>query len=733
MPEPLSGNSLPKCVADYAAYLARTLDPASLQQLLEEFRNDWAPATRESSSLATFVESTTTQFLLEQWQSEICARLQVLPDQQGQRVLIHGAPQFGKSIIISQRFPAWSIGKRPDLRFRLACYNETHAERFSRVNLAVMRDPTFGAAFPGCGLPPVGASVREWSTPQRAAQRDGQPSFVALGIGSGFVGMGADLLVIDDPYKDREQAYSDTTNENVWLWWTSVVLPRLNPATNVVVMFHRWRSNDLAGRLMEQGGWELLRYPAIADGLPGDCSGLPPGTALSPRFSVPFLRNVEVQQGKTAFSALYQGLPGDTEGNLIQAQWFRTWTETEDAYLLPRSNGRVDRVPKADCWFFATGDWASSEAKTADWTVVPTWAVTPRRDLLLMARARGREEGPEAKELARKELRRWQPAFAAFEKNGLGLPMTQDLEREGWTIRGVWQHRAKEARAQALASAYEQGRIFHPTPEYAPWLGEWTSELLAFPRGGADDQVDTGSLAVRCVAGLNTVITDFSASFHVGGALEVDSRYALALGWAIEPFPACVVAQVVDQQLRVLLAWVAATGEGVEPFVCRIATEIQARYCPEGVKVGDLRSVGFAPGGWIHGPKGTLGALFAQAGGGTGSGLVPVGVVTTREELDETIRQRCRGLHQGQPTLILDGEATELITALSGDYAYKVNQQGRPTPEVEKNASAALALALGLVCHGAAAVRNLQDPIEAAMERQRAATPAYRVAGARGR
>src|ERR1035437_10010189 len=280
-----------------------TISSTELLLLERERRRRVSEVDGGLTFLARFVEAT-TQLVLEPWQHIVCDRLQALTTQTGQRTLMHGPPQFGKSLIISQRFPAYTLGVHPDYRVRVACYNQHHAARFSKVNLAMMRDPAFARMFPdpGARLPAL-CPADEWSTAARAAKRDAQPSFMALGLGTGFSGVGVDTLVIDDPYKSAQEARSDATNTMLWDWWTQVVLSRLNPATNIVVMFHRWWEGDFAGRLMEQGGWELLRFPAIADGLPGDPTGRAVGELLSPRYSLAYLEKTRTLQG-TAFQAL---------------------------------------------------------------------------------------------------------------------------------------------------------------------------------------------------------------------------------------------------------------------------------------------------------------------------------------------------------------------------------------------------------------------------------------------
>ena len=185
-----------------------------------------------------------------------------------------------------------------------------------------MQAPEFTASFPNPDARvPDRASAEEWSTAGRARLLDANPSFKALGLGTGFTGLGADTLIIDDPYKNRDDALSEAINASVWGWWSDVVLPRLNPATNVVVMFHRWQDEDLAGRLLQQGGWELLRFPAIADGGDDDPTERALGEPLSPRYPLEYLEDVKRKQG-SSFYALYQGTPRAPEGDYFKRGWF---------------------------------------------------------------------------------------------------------------------------------------------------------------------------------------------------------------------------------------------------------------------------------------------------------------------------------------------------------------------------------------------------------------------------
>jgi predicted phage terminase large subunit-like protein len=434
-------------------------------------------------SLAAFVEQT-TPWKLEPWQHIICNRLQRLRDERGQRLLIHGPPQFGKSLLVSQRFPCWLIGNDPLHRVRLACYNQTHAERFSRVNLELMRGPEFRAAFPSPDLAlPAICSGQRWSTAARLARRDAQESMIALGLGSGFTGVGADLLVLDDPYKNREEAYSDVINEGIWGWWTDVVIPRLNPATNVVVMFHRWREMDLAGRLLEQGGWENMRFPAIGDGGEDDPTGRARGVPLSPRYSIEYLEDVRRTQGPS-FDALYQGRPAPPEGNLFKARFFQT------ADASPAKGQRIR------AWDLAAthsgGDWSVGirmlrDAEGLFWVedvVRGQWSPGERDKMI---RATAEADGSDV------------AVWIEEEGGSAGKAQTLALVKllAGFNARGEHPTGDKQTRAQPLAAQMEVGNVRFLKGTWYPCL---KGELLSFPSGRWDDQADALSLCFAKLA-----------------------------------------------------------------------------------------------------------------------------------------------------------------------------------------------------------------------------------------
>ena len=269
-------------------------------------------------TLAEFAQSTVA-FELHEWQRKhLCPLLDRLRHEQGVRLLLHAPPQYGKSILVSQRLPAYLLGHDPAHRIGLACYNQTHATNFGTVIRDLCASADYAAMFPR-SVVDARAAAGEFSTGPRMALHDGQHSFVALGLQSGFVGRGVDTLIVDDPYASAADAHSTAINKGVNLWWSQTARPRIFPATNVVVMFHRYHDHDLAAEIAKEGGWEYYRFPAIADDNAdgSDPTGRQIGEPLSPMRSVEDLARLEAMDAYT-FAGQFQGKPRPDMGGFFQ-------------------------------------------------------------------------------------------------------------------------------------------------------------------------------------------------------------------------------------------------------------------------------------------------------------------------------------------------------------------------------------------------------------------------------
>lgn len=452
-------------------------------------------ATRKASStsLARFV-ALTAGIELDAWQLDLCARLESLTRTKGRRLLIHAPPQFGKSIIVSQRFPAWLLAQQPSHRIKLACYNITHATKFGRIIRGLINSTEYQGLFPSPDVKlPKLTSAGEWALAARRALRDSQPSFKALGLATGFVGEGADTLIIDDPYASPEDAYSETINSKVHSFWSDTAKPRLAEHTNVVVMFHRYQEYDLAGWLMEQEPteWELVRYAAVADGqyrhpvterLYDDPLGRKEGEKLSPRFTDKWLDSQ--QQNSFVWHGQFQGRPTAKGGLYFKSEWF------EIVGAVPAGARRVRYWDKAgadeDAGDFTVGLMMSRDAKGIFYiedVERGQWTAHPRNQKIKLVSELDRQKHGNTR-------------IFIEQPPGLAKESTDTVIKElaGFPVYADPVHGDKVSRAEPLKAQCEAGNVKLVRGE---WNRKFLDELTAFPAGRNDDQVDAASGAFK--------------------------------------------------------------------------------------------------------------------------------------------------------------------------------------------------------------------------------------------
>lgn len=450
----------------------------------------------EALPFSEFVEST-VPWKLDAWQKLLCARLGRLLKEEGKRILIHAPPQIGKSILVSQRFPAWALSHRPDLRVRLACYNITHSTRFSKINLAIMRDEAFRSLFPNRKCRIVEPARQDaWTTQSRAELRDGQPSFLALGLQTGFVGQGADLLIIDDPYSSPQDALSAATRENVWQFWEAGAKVRLTSEANVVVMFHRYHTDDIAGRLWQEGGWEMMRFAALADDNPDwpDPLGRKAGERLSDRMTDKFL--AEQQKTPSIWLGQFQGIPLPPGGGILKRAYFKRVS--------------VENLPGIQQAVMGV-DLAVSAKTSADYTVALPMGLDAEGGYYLFRPARGQWEPPEARREIIMRARQFHDHYPMLRRIGVESVANQrgyvsELRRErelaGFAVTDVARNTDKVALASSWIPIAEQGRVWL-VEDGTGWTEIFLQECESFPLGKHDDQVDAVGIAMLTVRSLS--------------------------------------------------------------------------------------------------------------------------------------------------------------------------------------------------------------------------------------
>lgn len=416
-------------------------------------------------------------------------------------------PRHGKSELISRFFPAWFLGSYPNKRIILASYEQGFAASWGRKARDVIEE---------WGQPVFGVEINRRSSSASWWDLSGYAGgMVAAGMNAGVTGKGADVLIIDDPVKDGQEASSKLMRDRAADWYASTSYTRLEPQGAVVLTMTRWNEDDLAGRLlteMKNGGeqWEIINLPAICEDptLPIEQEmGRSLGDALWPkRFGVDRLDEIRRTVGPYWWAALYQQRPAPQGGSMFKRDQFvyfdvlpaaeeqdKLDEEYGEAYVIHKAGGDK-RVAASKLRRFCTVDLAASVKTTADYTVVSTWGVTKEKELLLLDVQKQRIEGPDQVNLIKKVFLTWKPSYVAIERTAYQLVLVQQLRREGLPIRELVADKDKVARAMAAAVHLEGGMI--AWPRLATWLYEWEQELELFPNAAHDDQVDTLSYAV---------------------------------------------------------------------------------------------------------------------------------------------------------------------------------------------------------------------------------------------
>lgn len=389
-------------------------------------------------------------------------------------------PRHGKSMLASEFFPAWYLGRNPDHYVVTATYAQELADDFGRKVKNQIEDSGFKAIFPGVGLADDSKSAKrfhiegeqggyEHATSQRGA-------FYAVGVGGPLTGRGAHLLLIDDPVKNREDAESEIVRKKTKDWYTSTAYTRLMPGGRVVVIQTRWHEDDLSGWLQtehQHEGWVVLDLPAI------DAKG----NALWPeQYDIGALERIKRALPPRDWSALYQQQPTPDEGDYFKDEWFRQGNPP------PRDQMRV----------YGASDYAVT-ANGGDYTVHVVIGIDPDGRMWLLDLWRKQAASDEWVEAWCDLVLKWKPLGWAEEtgqiKAGVGPFLEKRArERRAYTAREQFPTRGDKAvRAQSIRGRMAMEGLYI-SPD-APWRADLISECLRFPAGVHDDQVDALGLA----------------------------------------------------------------------------------------------------------------------------------------------------------------------------------------------------------------------------------------------
>jgi len=401
------------------------------------------------------------------------------------RLMVFMPPGHAKSTYASTLFPAWYMGKHPSQMVIAASHTETLAERFGRR----VRNMTDGIEYRrvfGVGLSKDTQAAGRWELDTRPIAGE----YFAAGVGGGITGRRADLVIIDDPVKGREDADSLTMREKCWEWYLGDLHTRLKPGNKIILIQTRWHEEDLAGRLiekMEDGSgeeWEILNLPAVAE--PGDMMGRKVGEGLWPEwFGEEFYETEKQVQGNRNWASLYQQRPAPEEGSYFLRENMRYYTTAPMRETMQ---------------IYGASDYAVTEGG-GDFTVHGVAGLDSADNLFILDW--WREQA--APDVWVEELlnlgEQWKPIGWAEEKGQIEKSVGPFIDKRMRERRIYFARQSftsavdKPTRGQAIRGRHAQGKVF--LPKNKPWAIDLVNEMLHFPTGKYDDGVDVLSLFGR--------------------------------------------------------------------------------------------------------------------------------------------------------------------------------------------------------------------------------------------
>ena len=421
-------------------------------------------------SLLAFTQYTNPGYQAAGHHRKIAEKLEAVERGEIKRLMILMPPRHGKSELASRRFPAYYIGRNQGKQIIAASYNSDLANDFGREVRNIVASPEFAALFQ-TSLAQDSQAANRWHT-------ESGGMYVAAGVGTAITGRGADVLLIDDPFKDREEADSELRRQRVWDWYTSTAYTRLMPGGAIVVINTRWHDDDLSGRLLEEqsvGGdqWEVLSLPALTN-----------DQALWPEwYPLERLEQIRAVLPARDWNALYQQNPIPDDGDYFKADWFGEYDVPPDGLVTygasdyAVTDGGGDYTEHGIAGVDMNGnlyvlDWWKKQATSDVW-------IEAKCDLVI-----------------KHEPACWFGEAGPIRKAVEPFLMRRMTERKAFCrIEWLASIADKPTRARTIQGMASMGKVF--LPKNAVWKGDLLNQLLRFPAGKHDDGVDVLSLFGR--------------------------------------------------------------------------------------------------------------------------------------------------------------------------------------------------------------------------------------------
>lgn len=430
----------------------------------------------------------------------VCEKLQKIIDGEQHFYIVEMPPQHGKSLSITKTFPSYYLMRYPSKHVMVSAYSQDLYTQFAASNRRAFT--TWSKLF---GLKTGKNTANEFEVLD--PHGEGSPgSFFATSMLGGASGMPADLLIIDDPIKNSEEAMSPTIKNKIWNEWNMTFYPRLQKGGSVIVIMTRWQKDDLAGRLLQRSSlpWEEIKLPAIAEDLPDgqtDAIGRKAGEPLCPELhDLDELLTHKHDMGTQQFTALYQQSPTVEGGNLFKREWVKYFVpDRQTQARLGLTDKEAVVQPKIFDELAQSWDATFKDSDNSDYVAGQVWA---RRDAdyYLMDWVHDRLSFVQTLSAIRSITAKWPRAKAKYiEDKANGSAIIDTLRHEIGGIIPVTPDGGKVVRASAVSPLWEAGNVYVPHPLWRPQVEDLLQEIFEFPNAAHDDYVDAMTQALNYI------------------------------------------------------------------------------------------------------------------------------------------------------------------------------------------------------------------------------------------
>jgi predicted phage terminase large subunit-like protein len=406
------------------------------------------------------------------------------------RLIIQAPPQHGKTELATQLFPAFYFGHFPENSLIVAGLGQDRADDFGRATKGYMATREYQDIFPNTKISTSSDSIRRFETTLGG-------KYHSAGIGGTIVGRGSNGLIFDDPYKNQEEADSETRTQTIIDWWQSTLRTRLRGDGFIVLIQTRWNKRDLIQWLLDKDAnnpelnpkykWKVINLNVIIEDeqeAKEDILKRKVGEVLWPSVYPPeVITQMKIDVGTRTWNAQFKGMPSDARGEIYLREWFNYWCEVNcnadhDHHPLPKQfDGSMQMW---DCSF--------KDLATSDY-VVGLAAKRSKGNLYILKRKK-----KIANVLATCQMiREMSFEFPDIIKKGIedkanGPAVISTLQTEISGLVEIKAEGSKESRWQSSAAAVESGNVY--LPYNAPWKEDFIEVCASVPHGKYDDDAD---------------------------------------------------------------------------------------------------------------------------------------------------------------------------------------------------------------------------------------------------